>query len=429
VTFKGFGSVKQTPPEFSGCDEIRDVRTGCAQTLICRSNWIDVMKFLDYIREVQQRATSTINSKRGSLQHLLRWAYDKPFAQCENMLPTFPNYLETVPVVYNYRPSGTFLLYKTREKACTNARQFLRWAMAGLPDRYGAMDRFWIDSLTPGPRREYSNDRRPFTIEEVRKIVMLPADSLRMRRDIAAVACIFLTGLRVGAFTTLPVTAFDFDAPVPTISQFPELGVETKNRRSAKTYALTIPDILQVVIHWHTFISDELGPNALWYARLTPRGESLDCDNTTSSGAGNRGGTVSRGLKMLCERAEVEYRSAHNLRHGHATYALSLAKGESERKHISQNLMHASLEVTERTYNNPSPAQVQRTIAAISRRTQGDQIETVTVEKIEGMIDTAVRNAMPMALFKTVLIACWYLLQMVRNVFNVLVRSGHDGDG
>ena len=45
--------------------------------------------------------------------------------------------------------------------------------------------------------------------------------------------------------------------------------------------------------------------------------------------------------------ADVRYRSPHKLRHGHAVYALGLARDVADLKAVSQNLMHRDLETTD----------------------------------------------------------------------------------
>ena len=73
------------------------------------------------------------------------------------------------------------------------------------------------------------------TLDEVRKILALPIElnDLPIVRDQAAVAMLFLSGMRATAFCTLPIAAVDL--PNRLIKQWPSLGVATKNYKSDST--------------------------------------------------------------------------------------------------------------------------------------------------------------------------------------------------
>jgi len=46
----------------------------------------------------------------------------------------------------------------------------------------------------------------------------------------------------------------------------------------------------------------------------------------------------------------VPYQSPHKLRHGHVVHALKQARNMAELKAISQNIMHASVVITDQVY-------------------------------------------------------------------------------
>ena len=50
-----------------------------------------------------------------------------------------------------------------------------------------------------------------------------------------------LSGMRAGALCTLPIGCLDLETG--TVGQFPEMGVKTKNSKSAETYLLPIPEL------------------------------------------------------------------------------------------------------------------------------------------------------------------------------------------
>lgn len=79
---------------------------------------------------------------------------------------------------------------------------------------------------------------------------------LALRRDKAAAALLFLSGMRAGALVSLTIDCVD--VVNRTIKQWPTLGVKTKNRKSATTNLLNIPELLTVVESWDSYIRARL---------------------------------------------------------------------------------------------------------------------------------------------------------------------------
>ena len=75
---------------------------------------------------------------------------------------------------------------------------------------------------------------------------------------------------------------------------------------------------------------------------------------------------MARGLARLCARANIDYHSPHKLRHGHAVYAMGNATTIADFKAVSQNLMHASLGITDRLYGVLQGEDVQTSIRSLS---------------------------------------------------------------
>ncbi len=59
----------------------------------------------------------------------------------------------------------------------------------------------------------------------------------------------------------------------------------------------------------------------------------------------------------------MPYHSPHKFRHGHGVYALKLAKDVAALKAVSQNLMHASLSITDGVYGMLSTTDIKEQIA------------------------------------------------------------------
>jgi integrase len=283
-------------------------------------------------------------------------------------------YLRSVPVVRNYKPTGRTLSRSTQELACMIARNFLTWARQHLR-WYGKVDPTWIDTLRPGRLLETVQERELYTLKDVLAITQpSAAHGLKHKRDKAGVALLFLSGMRVGAFTTLPIQALDLDHLA--VKQWPELGVATKNRKAATTYLLDIPELLDRVRLWDDIVRAALPPTAPWYARLRykPNTGKVTIDRDGMAASERRRNMVASALRDLCAVAGVTYRSSHKLRHGHAVFGLKRARTIGELKAVSQNLMHADLTITNGVYGVLTDDDVQRTIASLGRITpeEGD---------------------------------------------------------
>ena len=70
----------------------------------------------------------------------------------------------------------------------------------------------------------------------------------------------------------------------------------------------------------------------------------------------------------------LPYHSPHKFRHGHAVYALKLARDIAELKAVSQNLMHANISTTDGIYGILSEADVREKIALLGQDKKADDI-------------------------------------------------------
>ncbi|MBE3086017.1 MAG: hypothetical protein IMZ64_07355 [Bacteroidetes bacterium] len=71
-------------------------------------------------------------------------------------------------------------------------------------------------------------------------------------------------------------------------------------------------------------------------------------------------------LRVLCNLAGVEYKSAYKFRHGHAVYALKHCRTMAEFKSVSQNLMHANMGITDGIYGKLVEDDVHNTILGLA---------------------------------------------------------------
>lgn len=301
-----------------------------------RRNFWDVQEYLNYCSEVQQDRPDSVATYYYELVHLLEWARPYPFPKCADLRPTFPAYLESLPHSRGFN-----------RHVCVTSRNFFFWCRDNF-HRYHAVRSDWIKSLRMRPGEDEVEECEAYTVDEVRKLIAVPADRLIERRDRAAAALLFLSGMRNGAFCTLPIHAIylGHKGRPGMIKQWPKFGVRTKGGKAANTWLLNIPDLLDIVKEWDAFLRSNLSPTDLWYPNFNPQNDELD---TVQQAGVHR--DFNKRLKMLCEKAGVEYKSVHKLRHGHVVWAMDRAKNMADVKAISQNVMHSKIATTDKIYS------------------------------------------------------------------------------
>lgn len=314
--------------------------------MICRDNWKLTQAYLRYRADILQNDPKTIRSGRVVLAHVLNWAEDTPFVSVPKLRPTLPDYLLSA------RRDGKdeSLSPAHMGKVLTWARGLFEWLRLEHPHTYRVLAPSWIESLHL--RRSASVQsrlavRQYWTLEDVRRIVDYTPDTLRRMRDRAALCFIFLSGMRGGAFVTMPVRSVDLDNR--RVYQLPEWGVQTKNSKAAVTYLLPIPDLLDVVRGWDTFIRPRVSADSAWYASMDNLGTGLLPDDTVHNiHVAGRRNAMYNGMRDLCALVNLPWKSPHKIRHGHGVYGVKRARTMQEYRALSQNMMHDSTDTTDR---------------------------------------------------------------------------------
>jgi integrase len=322
--------------------------------MVNRSNYLDVQSFLEYQVEVRQNCKGTAQAQWSRLRMLLEWADEKPFSKMKSIHPAFTAYIEG-----RRGKNGQLLGSAHLTATCKTCQAFLRWVKREHPGRYRSLADNWIETIRPSRGRSEQSElhtRQLYALDEVRRLMEVEARTTAERRLRAGVAFLFMSGMRIGAFMTLPVECVDLKRL--QVKQLPQKGVKTKNSKAAITWMLNIPDLLKVARAWDGEVRS-VGCR-FWYAHLDAFGE-LTQDAPTGDRSNVRG-DFGEALRALCERVGVEYYSAHKLRHGHAVYALKHAKTMAELKAISQNLMHSSIGITDGIYGRLVDDDVNRVI-------------------------------------------------------------------
>jgi integrase len=340
--------------------------------MINRQNWLDIRAYLYHIEHVRQNDAETVSRTRSHLRHLLEWADETLLPKAKSIEPILPAYLQTARARNDGKDQ--VLAAASVVKCLTNVRQFYAFARTEWPLRYRTITESWIELQQP-PRNIRSGSRLPvrhfYGIEDVLKIASVSTETLREARGQVAVCMLFLSGMRADALASLPISCVDL--ATREISQLPERGVRTKNRKAALTTLLVIPELMEVVKRWNDrLIAAGHGPDTLWYSTLTRDGMTL---TSTTKAFDGRHNVIERDVRLICKLAGVPYQSPHKLRHGHVVYALKLARNMAELKAISQNVMHASVTITDQVYGRLLDSDVQTIISNLGQSHASSSME------------------------------------------------------
>jgi site-specific recombinase XerC len=358
--------------------------------LVNRHNYLLVTEYLDYLRDVSQLNPLSIERYKFYLKHLLVWADEAAFSRVAEIRPSFATHLTSARLDGG---SGT-LAPATLKKVIQTVKRFFVWLKMTYPREYRELPATWIDSLRPPRTVQAAKEHEFVSLDKVRQIATMQIDEgdLALRRDQAAVVMLFLSGMRAGAFCTLPVAAVDVRNR--KIKQWPTLGVETKNGKSATTYLLDMPELLSVVEKWDALLRSDLPDTAMWYTPIISRwGEqrlSADAPGT------NRSIGIVKRMRVLFAAADLPYKSPHKFRHGHAVYALQHADTMADYKAVSMNLMHEDIRVTDGIYAPLASNEVQQRISGLTRSSakavpassDHDPLETLTDEQLRRVLLT-----------------------------------------
>jgi integrase len=328
--------------------------------LINRNNYHLAKEFLAYLRDVTQIDGSSQGRYWSYLKWLLVWADGFSFGKVIDRRPTFAAYLSSAGSNVERE-----LAPVTVKKIFQTAKRFFTWAKTKYPSDFREIAVDWIEALRLPRTAETSHEHRFIRLEEVRAIAQVevePAD-VASRRDRAASVMLFLSGMRASAFGSLTLECVDLASR--TIKQWPSLGVKTKNGKSATTYLLEIPDLLDVVAEWDSFVRSSLPLSASWYTPIVSEwGEQRLSPEAPGA---NRGIALGKRLRKLFSSAGLPYRSPHQFRHGDAVFALQHADTMADYKAVSMNLMHSDIRVTDGIYALLARDEVKHRIADLTR--------------------------------------------------------------
>lgn len=313
------------------------------------------------MQEVEQLSKVSADRYWFYLRHLLLWADDRPFFKLIDFRPTFPVYLAG-------GGKNIIVLERTTQKKILGlAKRFLKWAKSNSKD-CSNLPLEWIETLRLRKCLQPERENIYVSLDEVKKLLDCPEseNDLALKRDKAAAAFLFLSGMRASAFASLPISSIDLEKL--TIRQWPELGVQTKNGKKATTFLFEIPELLSVIYRWDNIVRSELPDDAIWYA---PIDHSWGEQRLSMKQPGkNRVQALGKRLRKLYSLAGLEYKSPHKFRHGNAVYGLLNSKNMADYKAVSTNLMHSDLKTTDEIYAPLDNSEVKNRITNLTSQSK-----------------------------------------------------------
>lgn len=340
--------------------------------MIHRGNWLAVNRYLKYRSEVDRVSGSTIRLEKTWLRHLILWAGETAFFKAPKIRPTFPQY------ILSARLDGTGEEFSQIyiDKVIGTSKRFFSWLsrnQGGLRfKRSNFLATLKAPKIDPQP-----HDHEAVSLDEIIKIAKAPTTILSEERIQAAAVLWFLSGIRIGAFVTLPIKAVDIKNR--TIKLWPSLGVKTKFNKHTTVFLLDIPELLEVVAAWDAKVKQILGPDVPWFAPFS--NITRDFELNYKEVGNYRSDKARKDLRAWLKRNKLPYHSPHKFRHGHAVYGLKRAEDFSDYKAVSQNLGHASITTTDQIYSILPDNDVKSRIAGFSQ-SDPDRNKTEEDERI-----------------------------------------------
>lgn len=329
--------------------------------MVNRKNYLKVRIYMEYLEEVRQLSSRSLGRYWTYLKHLLLWADEATLHQVPIIRPTFSTYLKTARM----DGKGKILARTTTQKIVQNTKRFFTWLLLTYPTEFCAFPRTWIHDLRPPTMPDASRERQFVTLDQVLELIALDSSSsLPLQRNQAAAAMLFLSGMRSGAFCSLPIEAVNLSEEA--IKQWPALGVKTKNGKKATTYLLDIPELREVVEKWDAFVRAELPPSAAWYAPFANRWGVKTLSHKPPGVRRDR--TLYKQIIKLFSVASIPYLSPHKFRHGYAVFSLQHARTMADYKATSTNLMHGHINITDEIYAPLAQDEVRRRVTNLTKR-------------------------------------------------------------
>lgn len=330
--------------------------------MIDRRNWKLTKAYLRYRIDVDGVGASSAEVERTYLRHILEWADDRSFVGVKGIRPVLPDYV--IQLSGGRKKERLSNVHVT--KILATGRRFFGWAAANYSE-YRPLKGGWIATLKARRLDKVPEKVPSVSLAEVRAIAAAPVANLVEERIRAAAVFWFLSGMRIGAFVSLPIMAVDIEKML--VQQDPRLGVRTKNRKYGVTTLLDIPDLLPVVERWDSKVRGVLPGAGYWFAPLSHDTSQFDLGHAEIGL--HRVAIARKNFRDWAGKVGLKYRSPHAFRHGHIHYGLEHSRTMADFKAVSLNVMHSKIQTTDEVYSRLSVEEVHTRVGALGHVKQG----------------------------------------------------------
>ncbi len=311
--------------------------------MINKKNWKLTKAYFNDRLHVDQISLGSLKIEQTSIRYLLEWADSVSFEKSPSITPTFPEYMRFTRLDGKSDPVSP----AHTKKVLSTARRFFLWLIEH--DRnYRSLKLSWINKIKAKRLHDTPQTKEYVTLDEISRIAHAPVENVLERRIRASAVFWYLSGIRIGAFVSLPIKAVDLENRY--VYQYPSLGVHTKNNKSAKTILFLIPELLDVCKEWDKEIRDVLSEDGFWFPPLYP--DSGEINPNCKEPNDTRVMLARKNLQQWLQKVGLPYHSPHKFRHGHVHYGQAHSRTQEDYKAISQNVTHSTTGVTDQFYSN-----------------------------------------------------------------------------
>ncbi len=315
--------------------------------MIRRENWLMTEEYLKELKDsISGKSADTVARYEFSLRPLLYWAGELPFEEAFSTQEVpFSAYVSKLPA----RRGDGILAAESQKKIVIVSKVFLEWAIEKKLINTKRMPTDAISKMVYPKILPSAVDPVSVSVDEVKRIASIDVgNDLAMIRNKAVMCFAFLSGARADAIASAPISSINLDKR--EFSQLTELGVRTKNSKSAITYLLNIPELLSAVREWDDIVRKSLPSTGLWFSPLESKWGAYTFSQ--KSAGIHRASALVDQFRTFYEKVGMadQYKSPHKYRHGFAVFALSNCRSMADYQAVSRNLMHSSLTVTDKIY-------------------------------------------------------------------------------
>lgn len=350
--------------------------------MINRKNKQLVDDYLTYRLRFDQLDPKSVQLERTLALHYLTWADERPFKDAPKYDTSLMEYLR------DYRTStGEELSQNYRRKIIGAARLFFTW-LTIHKSGFRTITPAWLSTLKIRLIQDEFEDSATVLLDDILQIARTPVKNLVEERVRAGTVFLYLSGMRITAFVSMPIQSVNFTDM--EIKQLTRLGVRTKNKKNAVTCILEQTELLNLVKAWDAKVRAALPPEGFWFAPISPMTSEFD-PNFKSVGE-HRSTIFLKNLKDWMSENGIEYHSPHAFRRGHANFLFDRAKDMNDLEAIRENLMHESLTTTE-GYARQRRSQRKARISQMSRNIEQQPQTNITsdllsrLERIAGLFE------------------------------------------